>query len=828
MLRLVAASLRRRGAFLCAFVLVSGPVLAAEIEEIVVTARGVEQTVREVPVAISIVSEERMANLNLKSLEDIAEVTPQLNIVRASSGSGTSISIRGIGSSPSTIGIEQSVSTIVDGVYYPQGRVINEAMFDVRQVAILKGPQALYFGKNATAGVISVETNNPGDELEIIGRVGYEFEQERMEYEGIISSPLTETLGARLALRYTDMNEGYISNPVGTTTYTTVDQATGTVTTLDNPPPDKDSWPGTESFYGRLTLAWDPNDQFGLNIKGSYADAEWVSPTGSRELWNCPTLNGTPHRIVDGVPVPNDLAECKQDLKSSENPIPAEMAATNPRLGKFGRNLGEDYESYAFTVTGNWSLERFDVTGIFNYHDQETNWVGDFDGGGATAIMASEKNTFDNLSFELRGVTRLDGPLNFVGGVYWQTTDRRFDQDVIFFGSQDSSAANAYQEYTSYDKASETDGDTISVYGEVIWDITNQVQLTGGLRWIEEKKDSFFFQPYVNSFLAPGGAVPLFVPFDPSNPATLVEGDQKFDKTVPEVTLRWEPTDSLTFYVAYKEGFKGGGFSNSGILSNAVFGSGADPAADFIFDEETVDGWEAGMKAAFLEGAMTVEVEVYDYDFKDLQIDFFNSPTFAFITTNAGASTTTGGELNVTWAPSGVAGLTLQGAVMYNEGEYDDFVAPCYAGQRPSAGCDIFNPGEVPKQQLGGSRRGLAPKWAGMLAADYEIGLAENLMLGLSANLQFKGSHQLSEFGIPAAVQDSYETLDAAIRLGSQDGRWQVAVIGKNLTDEYALTFSSDTPSTGGGTGTEQGFLADQRGNPILPRTIAAEFVVRF
>jgi iron complex outermembrane receptor protein len=67
---------------------VSGPALAAEIEEIVVTARGVEQSVRDIPVAISVVSEERMANLNLKSLEDIAEVTPQLNIVRASSGSG--------------------------------------------------------------------------------------------------------------------------------------------------------------------------------------------------------------------------------------------------------------------------------------------------------------------------------------------------------------------------------------------------------------------------------------------------------------------------------------------------------------------------------------------------------------------------------------------------------------------------------------------------------------------------------------------------------------------------------------------------------------------
>ena len=355
------------------------PIATAQIEEIVVTARGVEQSVRDIPVAITTVDEEQMRNLSLKTLEDIASVTPQLDIIRASSGSGTSISIRGIGSTSTSIGIEQSVAVILDGVYYPQGRVINEGMFDARQVAIMKGPQALYFGKNATAGVLSMESNNPGDELEIEGKVGYETEQEQTAIEAIISGPITDTLGMRLAIRATDMDDGYMSNNVGDTTYTTLDAATGEVNVHDNPPPSDGYWPGSESFYGRWTTVWEPSDTLSFNLKATYSDLEYNSPTGGSELWNCPTLNGVPHRVEPptvGLPVPNEEAECRQDLGKDENAIPPTVAATNDLLSHFGRDLGEDYESYSVTGTVDWSLDLLDIKAILNYHDQETNWVG--------------------------------------------------------------------------------------------------------------------------------------------------------------------------------------------------------------------------------------------------------------------------------------------------------------------------------------------------------------------------------------------------------------------------------------------------------------------
>ena len=133
---------------------------AAEIEEIVVTARAIEESVRDIPVAIKAIGEERMNLYNIESFEDLKDLTPQLSIGRSSSGRRARISIRGIGAATSSMNIEQSAAIIVDGVYFPQGRVIKEGPFDVNQVAVLNGPQALYFGKNYTAGALAISTNN--------------------------------------------------------------------------------------------------------------------------------------------------------------------------------------------------------------------------------------------------------------------------------------------------------------------------------------------------------------------------------------------------------------------------------------------------------------------------------------------------------------------------------------------------------------------------------------------------------------------------------------------------------------------------------------------
>jgi outer membrane receptor protein involved in Fe transport len=852
-------------------------VFAAEIEEIVVTARATEESVREIPVAITAVGEERLNQFGLESFEDLEAITPQLSVGRATSGNGAVIAIRGIGSSPSSIGIEQSVAVIIDGAYMPQGRVINEGLFDTSQVAVLKGPQALYFGKNATAGVVSVTTNNPGDELEIIARVNHEFESADTTYEGIISAPVNDKLGLRLAVQASQMDEGWITNSAESPdTYGTFDAFTGETNFFDNPIADK-YLPQEEMFFARLTAAGDLSDQFSYNLKGSYAKNERVYGSVS-ELFDCSTLNGTAHTSQPVLPqppgrqtplfepLPLAAVDCSFDGERGINNIPPGVAAKNELLDQFGGGTARDeFESTIITANLAWSFEAADVQLVMSYQDQTVQWVGDQDGGAVTSIFAAEENTFENFSAEARAVTRLNGSVNFVLGGYYQSWDRFFDQDVIFaflpgslFGGTPPPGwlsgvlgpqftgplEDPNDEFTAYNKISETDGETISVYAEFIWDIAENLELTAGARYLRETKDSFFIQPFVNPFVTG-----LFIPFIEDDLLTRAAADQTFKNLIPEVTLTWTPTDNVTIYAAYKEGFKTGGFSNSAILSNLSppFVNGeicisprlggtctAGPGdeiefRDFVFDPEQNKGGEVGIKTSLFENSMLASFEVFYYKFRDLQVDFFNSQQFAFVTENAGGSETYGAELQVDWATP-IEGLTLSGSLSYLESKFTDFQSFCFVGQTPAQGCGPLLPGQTEtdlRQNVAGNTRPGAPKWSGFLAFNFERPVGNNLLFGLTGNVQYKSKTVLSA-NDPNATYGSYATVDGNIRVGTQDGKWQLALIGKNLTDKLAIRSAGNVPGTGGNTGTNEGFRGDLTGGAIRPLQIELELTYRY
>lgn len=846
---------------------------AAEIEEIIVTARATEESVREIPVAITAVGEDRMDTFGLEGFMDLEAITPQLSIGRGGSGNGAAIGIRGIASATSSIGIESSVGVIIDGVYMPQARAINEGLFDTSQVAVLKGPQALYFGKNSTAGVVSVMTNNPGEEFEASVRINNEFESEDLTLEGIISVPVNEKLGLRAAVQTSDMNKGWIRNNAGADKYATFDAATGQVNVWDNPAAAGEWWPGEETTYARLTAAGDLTDRFSYNIKGSYAKFAQHASSGGGELFSCPTLDGRQHislpvdpqpegrqtTLFEPRPVPD--SDCEINLARGINDVPPGIGNVNSLLNQFGDgDLGEKFTSWNLTGTFDYTLDSVDLKTIINYNDATERWVSDFDGGGITNIFAGERNTFEQFAIESRAVTRFDAPVNLVFGVYYQQTDRFFDQDVIFAflpfpGCVVGTATvcgpeftgpleDPDDQFTAYNKISETDGETVSVYGEVAWQIAEQWELTAGARYIHETKDSFFIQPYVFPFVTG-----LFIPYDPGNLLTRAASDQTFKNLIPEATLTWTATDNLTVYAAYKEGFKSGGFSNSAILSNlsppllngapcispGLGGTcSASPGddlvfSDFVFDPEENKGGEVGVKASLLDNSMLASVEVYYYKFRDLQVDFFNDAQFAFVTSNAGGSETYGAEVQVDWATP-VEGLFLSGSFGWLESKFTEFFQFCHGGQTPAQGCGPLQPGQTEtdlRQNLAGNTRPGAPRWSGHLVANYERGIGNGLVLGVTGNVQYKSKTHLSA-DIPSITYPAYATLDANVRIRTQDGRWQLAFIGKNLTDKLAIRGAGDVPSTGGNTGTAEGFLGDLSGGTIRPRQYELELTWRF
>lgn len=777
------------------------PVLAQGLEEIIVTARKREESLQNAPLNVSAISQERIERFDVTSLEKIASLTPQFYVGRASNGSGAQMTLRGIGSNSTSIGIEQSVAVVLDGVYYGQGRVLNEGMFDLAQIEVLKGPQALFFGKNATAGVISLASAKPTDEFEAIARVGYEFESEQTRYEGILSGPLTDNVGARLAVRYSDMHGGYFKNRSTLQPYEAFDVATSQVHSSFAPADNRDA-PGEEELLARLTFTVNPTDNLAMTFIGAVTEVEVQNSSWNYTAFNCP----------GGVGALNPNLRCGDNFVITQNRMPAELAATLP-YAKSNGDLFNKYKSYSLTANIEYSFGDYTLTSVTNYQDNSNTFglSGDFQSI-PNATFATEKNTWNAVSEEIRLSSAFDGPFNFMVGLLYQETEREFDQWVSTGGLMNSAAPHPSLVYVASQKDSYTDGKTISPFFQLTYQLTPDLELSAGARYSDEEKKSSFIHPYNNPGL--GGIWR-------DNEAAI--GDQTFREWSPEVSLSWQINDDVMAYVAYKTAYKSGGFSNSGIFSADFMGGSA---SDFIFDKETVDGFEAGVKTTLLDNQLRLNATVYTYDYEDLQVDFFNSPTFAYITLNAGEATTRGFELDAEFAPRSIAGLNLRGSLSYNKAEYDNFIAPCWAGQTAEQGCNTTVPGTngTPGQDISGKPTAMAPKWAASFGLGYN-GILDNGW-GYSFNLDgvYSDDYNASGFANPHAKRDSYTTLNASVSLAGIDDRWELQLLGKNLTDEHIVSGVVDGPSTP----LPGGEYADQQGFTGLPRTVALQLIYRF
>jgi iron complex outermembrane receptor protein len=307
-------------------------------------------------------------------------------------------------------------------------------------------------------------------------------------------------------------------------------------------------------------------------------------------------------------------------------------------------------------------------------------------------------------------------------------------------------------------------------------------------------------------------------------PNVPVTADQSFNNWSPEATLTWRPQDNLTLYGAYKTGYKSGGFSNSSIYSATTAPGG------LAFQPEKASGFEAGVKSTLLDNQLLLNLTVYHYKFTDLQIDFYNAANISYVTTNAGGAKTDGVEIESVWAPRSIRGLNLTGGLNYNKARYTDFTGPCWGGQTAPEGCDLQGPGGAPYQDLAGRPTANAPLWSASLGADYNFPISASLLGGVSVNGRYISSSNASAFFEPLAEEGGYLTLDGSVRLGTDNGRWQAALIGKNLTNQFHFNAVYDISGTGSGTGSPQahGVEADQIASVGMPRTVELQVSWRY
>ena len=755
----------------------------ARIGEIVVTARKREESLLDVPVAVSALSAADINRYQATDLTRIGQMVPQVIIAETGGGGGgASFAIRGIGSSPLDAGIEQTVTVNIDGLQISRGRIVTQSFFDVEQVEVLKGPQALFFGKNSPGGVISLRTAGATRDFAGFARVGYEFKAEERYFEGAISGPISDDLGFRVAVRAADM-EGYMKNVAGPYL-------------LESDPdfirPGAGSrYAGSEELMGRVTLEYDPAGPFDATLKVFGSTLKDAGETSNVEY----LCDGTTQTldITSGQLLVDPYADCKLNGVRSNSALPEGRAPNYPKA-RDGRPYGK-YESILTSLNMNLDLDTVALTSVTGFYSYKNGSFDNFSYTAAGLVWGYNEDKSQAFTQELRAITDFEGPFNVVVGGYFESASR----DTLGHGQLAPYGLDPETgRYSNWELRSDNSGKTYSLFGQAILDITDTLELAGGLRWTRETKKVRLGNAYVHAdfpaeaFVYPEGA--------------FLNGRFSDEDVSPEVSLTWHPTPDTTLYAAYKTGYKSGGFSNPSILSPDA------QIQDLRFGSESAEGGEIGAKGVFMNGRVRINAALYRYKFDDLQLTSFDADTVTFSIRNAASARTTGFEIDGTFHPTNE--LQLRAAVGYNDAKYLKFAgAPCYSGQSEAAGCV----GGV--QDLSGTELVRAPDWNLSAGASYDTPVGGNLMLGLNGDVNYTSGYWMQENQNPFSRQSGFARLNASVRVYQEDDAWELALIGKNLTNKYYGIASFDkTLATDQDSGVSIG----------RPREIVVQGTVRF
>ncbi len=809
------------------------PVQAVTRETITTTARKRDEGIQDVPVTITAVGQETLRKFNIEEVADLSSRVPSLNVQLGGSGSGAQVTLRGVGSTNISAAFDSAVSLNFDGVSVASMRVLQSGFFDVAQIEVLKGPQSLFFGKGSSAGVISIRSADPTDEFEVGGSASYEIEERGYTLEGYVSGPITDELGFRLAAHWNDINRQYVNQAH-----------------FVDPALDKNK--GQENVLLRATFQWDPADNFSANLKLNYvghkndgAINDAILDCGADGIADPivhPMLGLV--GIVGGVyPTIDPGYDCDHGRKRQWRYGGApDLAQRNPTIEgtnrpdvRGGTPFGDSDIWYArleldYDITDDLNITT--VTAYFDQTAQDSDWYSyggvctdqaacpwygpteaalddvmalsqvfrgpDFMVRGVpfTGLPALDSTSYslgggitdhqlEQFSQEVRLTSNYDAPVNFMLGFFFEDRNTEFNTNqyavnfASFAGPSGLTGPDADGFGSDWFKRHIYDMRAISIFGQIIWDITDDLELSGGVRWSDERKRNNVVVPYMHWF---GSEILGFVPsgFD--------TGDIIFkdDNLSPEVALTWSATDEINFFIAYKTGFKSGGIDNSALPSRALAGFASDDpvvramAADsLIFDSETAKGGEIGMKGFFFDQTLQLNVTGYYYVFDDLQVQNFDAVNTQFLTTNASELTNKGIELEFNWiAP--VDGLTIFGTVALNSTKYTKPFDP-----------DPLNDIE---ESIEGRKAARAPTWAGNIGFDYRRPVGNGLELGLNTNFAFSSKYFTNEDSFEDTIQGGFVTIDLAASIGSAEGTWEFAVVGRNITDQRSITTSGPRP----------------------------------
>lgn len=745
--------------------------------DIVVTATGRSQRLRDVPVSVLATSGIEVRKQAIVNLEAFAIRQPGFRI--SQSPASDYIAIRGIGSS-ANIGFEQSVGTFVDGLYRGRSRDTRMALFDIDRIELLRGPQTTFFGNNTIGGALNIVTRKPGRDFAADGTAYYSPTFGEYSVEGGVNVPLGQDLGLRLSARQSG-SDGYIRN-----------SNTGK------------KGPHLNDSIGRIALAWTPDSAVSVDAR---LDLGRMRDKGvfNVELLDCPppaafgAAAGACSRYLaaNGGSVDSKLDrrsaanESKFDYDFVEGEVATRIEAGDNVLTLTSGYFGRDYD-------------------LLNDPVPVPGTKGGSAVGTTTALPIVIGEHYRQISQEIRFASPEDRPVSYIAGVYYQYGRLRNNLYQGFYFAPVAAATGGLVPATTpvagLVSVAER-SDQYSGFGAVTVRPATGLRVNLAARYTKvDKRDRR------TATMGTAGSIPgagNFVPFAAATqarlfgPAGIDAGDytdpkRSDDAFLPSASLQYDLTGTAMLYASYSKGFKAGGFS-IGTTKSA-------------FEPEKVDAYEAGLKASFLDRAVDLTLAGFHSKYRDLQetATVLVNGTTRQIVTNAARSQADGVELGL--AVRLARGLTLSTNATWLRAVYKDYAnAPCTTLQQAqTVGACV--------QDLSGTRRAFAPKWSGNAAIDYSHDVGGGMRIDANVTTYFSSRYFVVPTGDRRISQSGFAKVDARLALARGDDSWDVAIIGRNLTDRLTASYRQVVPGATGSIGA----LAD------APRSIGLQLRVKY
>ncbi len=798
------------------------PAATTAIEEpgrdvIVITATKREEDLQDVPIVVTAIGQQLLQDAGIDDIKDLQLLTPGLTVTSTSSEASTTARIRGIGTVGDNIGLESSVLVTVDGVYRPRNGVGFGDLGQIQRIEVLKGPQGTLFGKNASAGVINILTQEPSFDF---GGAA-EFNVGDYGAAGVSGSVTGPILGDWLAgslFAARRQRDGFMDVETGTGPRTL----------------DKDN--DLDFFTVRGQLLAEPTDNFRARAIFDYTERDE----------NCCAAT---QLFIGGA------ANSRANLINATRPGSIDTVATPfDRRALSNRNTTQNVRDQGASLQFDWDLnDDITITSISAVRDWRS--VNGQDSDFTTADLVyrpddgSNFSRFGQVSQELRAAGDT-GQLQWLVGGFYAKEDVE-SGSVLLSGADfynyfalrvlggapaliGVTPATAMQPGSGLRDSYDQSGETFAIFTENTWTFTDDLGLTVGLRWTRDEKslDSTYTTTGTScdqgeaAFGVLVGAVgaaaaqsivgglclnQLNNDFDALGTTTQDRSEEAISGTV---RLKYNITPDTMVYGSYARGFKSGGFNldREGAIVVTPTGPNFTADPDTSFRGEYVDAYEIGAKNTLMDGDLLLNLALFHQTYDDFQLNTFAGTAFAVETLPEVVSK--GVDADIVWYTP-LEQLTIQAGVTYADTKVSEFTA-----------ADLINPARFNSlRRLPGETLSFAPEWSGSLAATWEQSVNDWLLFRANVSAKYMSDYNTGSDLHPSKEQEAFTVVNARVGVGGLDNEWNLELFAQNLFDQDYLQVGFNGP-----------FQVDENNDSIsvynaflgAPRTIGATLRVNY